>query len=251
MNCLMALDATAGDMNATVEYLRKQEEAKKMNEINEMRVMKFEAMVRDIAKFGSESVFDNGFGIDNKNYLALIYDYDELNAYGKAVIEQGRGEGNVDDYWLLENFASLDKKRSRTREFIEKCNDDRDKGKIISLYYIFWAMMILTVDDTDKEEHLSLICDFARMLKISDEEMMDIVQVIQMIYNKAEDMIEFQTKLIPYNFDGLLRDIGYVSEETIIATTVSPGFLFGGPIETKKNINEVGEGIKRWEKKAH
>ena len=70
-------------------------------------------------------------------------------------------------------------------------------------------MMILTVDDSDKEERLSFICDLARMLKMSDEEVMDILQVIQVIYHKEGDEVEFLSESIPYYFEDLLSRYGY------------------------------------------
>lgn len=38
--------------------------------------------------------------------------------------------------------------------------------------------MVLTVDDADKEEHLSQICEFSRLLEINEEEMMNITRLI-------------------------------------------------------------------------
>lgn len=52
-------------------------------------------------------------------------------------------------------------------------------------YSVFWSLMILAVDDTDKEKHLSTICDFARMLDVSDEEMMDLVNVVKYVFQDA------------------------------------------------------------------
>ena len=69
---------------------------------------------------------------------------------------------------------------------------------------MFWSLMILAVDDEDKEEYLSLICDFAKMLKISDEEMMDLVRIIQMIY-QAEGDVDIQTKYIKQWFAKIIR----------------------------------------------
>ena len=39
--------------------------------------------------------------------------------------------------------------------------------------------MILTVDKTDAEDHLALICDFAKMLRITEDEFEDIIQTIK------------------------------------------------------------------------
>ena len=39
--------------------------------------------------------------------------------------------------------------------------------------------MVLMVDKTDKEERLSLICDFSRFLEINEEDMMNIIGLIR------------------------------------------------------------------------
>lgn len=224
---------------------------------NEMRIMKFEMMVRDIAKLGT--VFDNGANIDNRYYLALIYDYDDLNDYGKAIIEQGEGEEGLDYFWMQNEI--IDQRKSKAREFVEKCN--KDSKRQISLWFVFWEMMMLTVDDTDKEKHLSLICDFARMLKISDEEMLDILKVIQVIYHKAEDRIEFNSESIPNNFARLLIEYDYQPEsdeedydssiqKTIasIAVAESLGMLFKNNMnQNKLNVGSVN--CKEWVKKTN
>lgn len=66
-------------------------------------------------------------------------------------------------------------------------------------------MLVLTVDKTDEEEKLSLICDFSRMLKISDEEMMDILQVIKVIYHEQQEGFDFKTERVPYIFSRILN----------------------------------------------
>ena len=50
---------------------------------------------------------------------------------------------------------------------------------------LFWSLMILTVDESQQDK-LPLICDFARMMNITDEEMMDLVNVIRYIYHKGQ-----------------------------------------------------------------
>lgn len=59
-----------------------------------------------------------------------------------------------------------------------------EKGE--ALRFIFWALMILTVDDNDRDEKLTLICDFIKMLDITDEEVSDLINVIKMIYKKTD-----------------------------------------------------------------
>ena len=77
--------------------------------------------------------------------------------------------------------SSMDswEKSKATSMFKEKCV----QGEYDKCSFIFWALMVLTVDNTDKEEKLSLICDFSRYLNVSDEEMQNIVKLIQAIYS--------------------------------------------------------------------
>ena len=47
---------------------------------------------------------------------------------------------------------------------------------------MLFALLLLSLDDTDKEKHLSIICDFARMLQVTDEEMIDLVNVVKYVF---------------------------------------------------------------------
>ena len=63
--------------------------------------------------------------------------------------------------------------------------------------FIFWALLVLSVDKSEAEEHLSLICDFAQMLHISDAEFEDVIQTVKIIYNKVETEYIFKSENIP------------------------------------------------------
>lgn len=79
-----------------------------------------------------------------------------------------------------------------------------DENRKIAYKFIFWAMMVLSVDKTEKDEHLSLICDFARMLKITDDEMEDMLMVIKVLYHEEESGFEFKTETVPNIFSRVL-----------------------------------------------
>ena len=57
--------------------------------------------------------------------------------------------------------------------------------------------MVLTVDKNNYDERLSLICDFARMLRITDDEMMDISYTIKCVYNEVEEEYSFKSDMVP------------------------------------------------------
>ena len=122
---------------------------------------KFGTLVEDIKKiFSSES---------NNIDLSLIYDYGQLNAYGKVIMDKvslNRSDSTVD--------LSVEEQLKMAFRFKERCQ----QGECDKYSFIFWTLLILIVDGTDIEEHLSLICDFSRFLEINDEEMMNIMKLI-------------------------------------------------------------------------
>ena len=174
----------------------------------DMRIVKFRMFIKEIWEtMGNESLVGktedvaknkmvgaitstaHGGGI----WLALIFDYNELNEYGKIIMEVASDFNNEyldDEIELFEEYEDEEYRINEAEKFIEGFNrtfrsyDYRRKS--MKCAFIFWALMILTVDDTDKEEHLSQICDFVRMLKLTDEDVEDMVQIIRVIYHKAE-----------------------------------------------------------------
>lgn len=183
---------------------------------NDMRIVKFKMIIRDIwgnldKRTLTSELSDLKGGYINDGYgmawLAIVYDYDKLNDYGKVIMDQVC-ELDEDEFGDEATFEYV-------VESVEKCKDveyrmkaakalimyvadcDNSWSTILrrreALHFMFWSLMILAVDDEDKEEYLSLICDFAKMLKISDEEMMDLVRVIRIIY-QMEENIDIQTK---------------------------------------------------------
>ena len=51
-------------------------------------------------------------------------------------------------------------------------------------------------DIEDAEEHLAIICDFAKMLRITEDEFEDIIQVIKIIYNEVTNEYVFKSENI-------------------------------------------------------
>lgn len=182
IDCHKALTETNGDMGAAVEFLRKNGLAKAEKKAGRIaaeentddnrkkadnKLEKFSALIENIkANFPMESDY-----ID----LGLIYDYHRLNAYGKVILDKinpNKGSCSVD--------LSTEEKLKMGFLFKEKCR----KGECNKYSFIFWALMVLTADDTDKEKHLSQICDFGRFLEIDEEEMKNITRLICTICKK-------------------------------------------------------------------
>lgn len=171
---------------------------------NDMKMMKFKKMIEDIERaivpIGRSSVLSSK--PEEIYYLALIYDYNTLSDYGKFIMRQG----NEDIDSLCQLYKDGEKKKDVTWNLINEKND------ITSRKFIFWAILMIPVDSTNKEEHLSLICDFAKALGISDEEMLDITKVIQVINDLAEERIVFHSKTIPSYFRHVFGNYEYCSK---------------------------------------
>ena len=185
----------------------------KMAMENDMRIAKFEVLVDEIVRCENlgEIKFCSLNGeiyITAQRYLAAIYDYNRLNDYGKVVMRQA---GREDE---LVRYKNIKEKIEALKELTNGCKESffhhYEAEKDSRCKVIFWAMLILTVDDSDREEHLSLICDLARMLQVSDEEVMDMLQVIQVIYRKDDGGVKFLSKSIPEYFKMLLIKYGYL-----------------------------------------
>lgn len=177
---------------------------------SDMRMLKFEKLIE-----ATNDEIKDGYGYwrDEKEpaikgcknpSLLLIYDYEQLNDFAKVIIEQSSlhlPDWN-NKYSEIESFKDIKTKINAAKELVRCCTID----EYTSAYrFIFWAMLVLTVDKTDQEEKFSLICDFSRMLNISDEEMMDILQVIKVIYHEQQEGFDFKTERVPYIFSEVMR----------------------------------------------
>ena len=124
-----------------------------------------------------ENIKDS-FSVESDNInLGLIYDRRRLNSYGKIILDKV----GTDMYEPVCDL-NMEEQLKVALTFKEKCQ----KGECDKYAFIFWALMVITVDDTGKEEHLSQICDFSRFLEISNEEVVNLIQLIRIVYrNKS------------------------------------------------------------------
>ena len=217
---------------------------------NDMRSVKFKMVIKDIWEGLSEdsrSLTDNlGELLWNEGWgtawLAIIYDYDKLNDYGKIIMEQvcELDEEEFEDEGLpyredfVKNCKDMEYRMRAAKALVVKLNEEdkgkdivgiRNKGKDGKIYFIFWSLMILAVDDANKEDYLSLICDFSKMLKISDEEMMGIVQIIRAIYH-AEKNLDISPKDVSSQLDKIIKKKSYGGNQSLLDGYVS-GILGG------------------------
>lgn len=181
--------------------------------MNELRLVKFQTLIEDISK-----TFRKNFHQHPNLALKLIFDYDECNEYARIIIDKSslfikEDKGCCYCYRCLDEwdmFVSLSKAECDTKTrisasklFVKLCREkDVDQA---SYRFIFWALLVLTVDKNNAQEYLSLICDFAKMLEITNDEFEDIIHVIKCVYNVDDKNYTFKTRRIPEVFDGVLN----------------------------------------------
>ena len=195
---------------------------------DDKRLVKFEFLMRDINKALGSSVRNGRYNAT----LSLIYDREQLNEFGKIIFKCSQLRFYVGEKWyfllwqekygkdLSSAFKDERKQFEAAKELVTSINEGnwatdryiyRYKGegwRSDAYRFIFWALMVLAVDETDKEEHLSEICDFAKMLKISDDEVADIINVIKYIFqNKtAKEIKTLSVKTIFKNVPNIYGD---------------------------------------------
>ena len=151
--------------------------------IDNMRMLKFETMIKKINK--DLDIYGlNRSATGNNLPLKLVFNYSKLNEFGKKIIKitsfNLASNYNIEKWEKKYSIIHEDNHVEAARDFIAL----NEKGE--ALRFIFWALMILTVDDNDRDEKLTLICDFIKMLDITDEEVSDLINVIKMIYKKTD-----------------------------------------------------------------
>ena len=183
---------------------------KKMEEekMDDVRIAKFETLIEDIGSAINKSRRITGlWGLrsGNNTALALIFEYNKCNEYAKAIMDKSTlslntSSDNYEDVWRnrypsYESFSDAKDKITAAKDFVKYC---RQSYNVTEGYkFIFWALLVLSVDKSEAEEHLSLICDFAQMLHISDAEFEDVIQTVKIIYNKVETEYIFKSENIP------------------------------------------------------
>ena len=187
--------------------------------MSNMRMAKYETMIEDINSNIKKSINIFGFwgfvrSISTGNTaLALIYDYEKCNEYAKVIMDKSTlvlntSEDETTDLWKRDyptygEFKDAKRRIGASKKLVQLCKNTINSTE--GYKFIFWALMILTVDKTDAEEHLALICDFAKMLRITEDEFEDIIQTIKIVYNEVTTEYVFKSENIPSTLGALFN----------------------------------------------
>lgn len=143
------------------------------------KLAKFEVLINKVAQALTLKVFYDY----SKIIISFIFKKNaNMNPYSCYVLEKFKANHSgftSDDVFLLDDKAWI----LKSVEYCEKVvKEAKTNGRHIVTYPLFLALIVLAVDDTDKEKNLSTICDFARMLEVSNEEMLDLVNIVKYVF---------------------------------------------------------------------
>ena len=143
----------------------------------DMNIIRFEMLIDEVGKklhynWGAEKKNDDEYSL-----LDYFFDSQKMNSYAKMIYNKASGcicyfPNSENEAFIrnsqIEFFSSYDIKnniRSKIRAMKTFCkyyNFDENYEKLYAL--LFWSFMILTVDDSQKEEVLAKISDFLTLL---------------------------------------------------------------------------------------
>lgn len=163
-------------------------------------IEQFEELVKEVSVEIGGDYYSFTYGA---NCFELVFDKEKLNSYAKIIYESSSVKTVFSNMyplhsWLIGHVGD-DLKNTKVaiaavKDFVKKCqNMGNDQG---GCKFIFFCLMILMTDKTEAKEHLSLICDFASMLHITDDEMEEILYVVKKVYGQEKSEYNFKSEKI-------------------------------------------------------
>ncbi len=172
--------------------------------MSDIKMLKFETFIKEINDTVRRRIW-RGF-VSFRQVLTveleLIYDYDNCNSYAQIIMDNCSlyvDRNDRCDLWE-ENYSKYKAKEDvktkikASKSFVGLFESEDTDNFYEKYKFIFWSLMVLAVDKTDAEEHLALICDYAKLLKITEEEFEDIVQVVKVIYGGETTKYKLQSE---------------------------------------------------------
>lgn len=163
--------------------------------------IKFEVLIEEIesklpSEFGDiRGIWGSGLLSDcYGNPLLLVFDKDTAKPYRRTILEKAKFK--IEGLYYLDNDLQDGKRKiEETKKFIGL------RGfQGASLKFIFWALFAMAVDKSDYDEKVAAIADFACMLKINEEILEDIIQVINAIFENKTRNIRFHDEQVALLF---------------------------------------------------
>lgn len=188
-----------------------------MDNLTDMGTLWYDNLIRSIrerlcAEEPSKDLWKSlrtGDGVYLENpFLGVIFDYEKLNTPGKMIMGQAGLSSTTYYPFLTIDPARLKDFNTRitaTRELIT----DLIKHPTTGVSYIFWALLILTVDHNDYEQHLSEICNLADIIGMHEIVILDLMDIINAIYRRvAPEKVKLRSYTTNYVFQNVLGMYG-------------------------------------------
>lgn len=184
--------------------------------MDEMRMAKFETLIEDVddairrgdfwygtGVFTGESRFIRELHRNKTSPLYLIFESDKINEFASVICENAiikiKGDDFLKEPWAdnygIDSLSDAKTKIEASKDFVKYCRNEVNRPE--GYKFIFWALMIVSVTSDVSDDSLSLICDFARMLRITDDELLDITYAIKCIYNEVKEDYVFKSESVP------------------------------------------------------
>lgn len=174
-------------------------------EETDLTLLKFEMMLESIEEqllLSTQVALQGAVADSHSKYscskpLLLIFDEFDGNAFRKFILQKPRVY--LPDWrkkYDIPNFPEEADKNiiiKATRDFVEECRTDKLFNA--SVIFIFWALLAASVDKSDYDKNTSKIADFAHLLHIENDMLVDLTTLIKVIF-REENMQEakFYTK---------------------------------------------------------
>ena len=214
--------------------------------MNEMKLAKFETKIEDINKkidkYAVAQLPETLANLRRRERvglnmaLTLIFNYGSCNNYAKIIMQKSKllitSESDAftdkweDKYPTPEALNSPKAKIEAAKLFIQYCGESQNVEE--GYKYIFWSLMILAVDKNNAGEYLSFVCDFAKMLGITDEEFEDIICTVKCVFNSVDKEYVFKSNLVPKIFNNIFNLHGNITFPA--ESSVSSGSSFHSSI---------------------
>ena len=126
--------------------------------------------------------------------FSFVFKIDKLNEYALAIVDnaavcipKGYDKEEMDEYTCINTV-------------IDCLNEQEGEGHV----FIFWLLMILALDTGNKDENLKTICNYVRMLNITNSEAKDITKIVSAVYEE-KNIEGIENESIKTRFENLIK----------------------------------------------
>ncbi|MFL0250948.1 hypothetical protein ACJDT4_10990 [Clostridium neuense] len=161
------------------------------NTVDKMKQAKFFVLVEDIDASMPYVSYNISEAERVASPLNLIFYNDKDNGYIEAILLKARFNlPNWYGRYKTSDFKDVNERMSAAKDLTQMLRNDHYEA----IRFIFWALFAVAVDKRNYDEKVSLIADFAYMIKIDEKSIADIIMVVKVALGEDKEQLKFQTK---------------------------------------------------------